>query len=328
MYRRRDGRWEGALTLPGTGGRRRRFYGASEEQVARQLEALAAAAAGEAVVPASPTVGDYLAWWLEVVIRPARRPNTSRAYESLVRLRLCPALGHLPLAGLTPQQVQAALLQTAAGPLAGTPCAVQRMRDVLRGALQYALRCGAVARNAAALAAPPRYARPEVRPFTPEEARAFLAASRGERLAALYAVALALGLRQGEALGLTRGGVDLAAGTLHVRQQLQRVDRRLRRCDLKTAQSRRACASRPPCSRCSAHTESGSGRSGTWRARAGTSPSPTSSLRRRSARRCSRAPWRSRSTRSSRGPACGGSASTTRGTAARRCCWCRGSRRG
>lgn len=145
----------------------------------------------------------------------------------------------MPLASLTPQQVQAALTERAIGPLAGKPCTVQRMRDTLRSALKHALRCGVVARNAADLAEPPRYARPEVRPFTPEEAHTFLATIRGDRLEALYAVALALGLRQGEALGLTWGDVDLVGGTIHVRQQLQRIGGQLRRCDLKTPQSRR-----------------------------------------------------------------------------------------
>jgi integrase len=208
--------------------------------VARQLAALVAAVAtGEAIAAEAQTVGEFLSQWLQVVIKPHRRASTYRAYESIVRLHLMPTVGHQPLARLTPQYVQAALQQRATGALAGKPCAVQRMRDTLRSALKYALRCGVVVRNAAALAEPPRYARPEVRPFTPEEARAFLAAIRGERLEALYAVALALGLRQGEALGLTWDDVDLAARTIHVRQQLQRVDGQLRRCDLKTPQSRR-----------------------------------------------------------------------------------------
>src|SRR5260370_12756259 len=56
----------------------------------------------------------------------------------------------------------------------------------------------------------PRARRAEVRPFTPDEARAFLVAVQGDRLQALYTVALALGLRQGEALGLRWPDVDLA----------------------------------------------------------------------------------------------------------------------
>lgn len=240
VYRRHDGRWEGAVTLPGTGGRRKRFYAATEAQAARQLATLVAAVAhGETISTEARTVGDYLAWWLEAIVRPARRTSTHRSYESLIRLHLLPTLGHVPLASLTPRQVQAALAERAVGLLAGKPCTGQRLRDTLRSALKHALRCGLVARNAADLAEPPRYARPEVRPFTPEEARAFLAAVRGARLEALYAVALAHGLRQGEALGLTWDDVDLAAGTIHIRLQLQRIDRQLRRRDLKTPQSRR-----------------------------------------------------------------------------------------
>jgi len=38
--------------------------------------------------------------------------------------------------------------------------------------------------------------------LSPEQARAFLDAAKGERLGALYTVALSLGLQMGEALGL------------------------------------------------------------------------------------------------------------------------------
>ena len=49
-----------------------------------------------------------------------------------------------------------------------------------------------------------------------------LDAARDHRNAARWSVALALGLRQGEALGLTWDAVDLDVGTLTVRQALQR----------------------------------------------------------------------------------------------------------
>jgi hypothetical protein len=51
--------------------------------------------------------------------------------------------------------------------------------------------------------------------------------SRGHRLEALFSVALALGLRQGEALGLRWEDIDFNAGTLRVSHQLQRIDGRL-----------------------------------------------------------------------------------------------------
>lgn len=59
--------------------------------------------------------------------------------------------------------------------------------------------------------------------MTDAEARAFLAATRAHRLHALFIVALALGLRQGELLGLRWADVDLDSRRLRVARTLQRV---------------------------------------------------------------------------------------------------------
>jgi integrase len=58
--------------------------------------------------------------------------------------------------------------------------------------------------------------------LTPGEARQLLTAARSERNAARWSVALSLGMRQGESLGLLWSDVDLDAGTLHVAEQLRR----------------------------------------------------------------------------------------------------------
>jgi integrase len=80
-----------------------------------------------------------------------------------------------------------------------------------------------VTRNVATLVEPPKSRREEVRPFSEEEARRLLDAVAGDRLDALYATALALGLRQGELLGLRWEDVDLAENKLEVRRQLQQL---------------------------------------------------------------------------------------------------------
>src|SRR6185437_3007872 len=77
---------------------------------------------------------------------------------------------------------------------------------------------------------------------TPEEAYSFLEAIRGDRLEALYTVALAIGLRPGEALGLRWQDVDLESGTLRVQVSLQRIDGKLVVDELKTRRSRRSLA--------------------------------------------------------------------------------------
>jgi integrase len=110
------------------------------------------------------------------------------------------------------------------------------------GALNKAVRWGLVARNVAALVDGPRIPHHEIGPLTPEEARALLEAARGHRMEALYSVAIAIGLRQGEALGLTWQDVDLEAGVLHVRRALSRVEGEYRLVETKTARSRRTLA--------------------------------------------------------------------------------------
>ncbi len=58
----------------------------------------------------------------------------------------------------------------------------------------------------------------------PDEARVFVDAIKGDRLEALYYLALAVGLRQGEVLGLPWRGIDLEAEQLMVRSALQCID--------------------------------------------------------------------------------------------------------
>lgn len=76
-------------------------------------------------------------------------------------------------------------------------------------------------RNAAALSEPVADKREEVEPFTEAEANRLLDAATGMRLETLYNLAVVLGLRQGELLGLNWDDVDLPRAALRVRQQLQ-----------------------------------------------------------------------------------------------------------
>jgi len=70
---------------------------------------------------------------------------------------------------------------------------------------------------------PAKNAKKEMHPLTPEQTRALLEAARGERLGALYMLAVTTGLREGELLGLRWQDVDLERRSLSVRQQLIRT---------------------------------------------------------------------------------------------------------
>ncbi|GAB3815031.1 tyrosine-type recombinase/integrase [Kribbella italica] len=84
--------------------------------------------------------------------------------------------------------------------------------------------------------------RPKFKAWSRAEATKFLEAIRDDRLYALYAVALSLGLRRGEALGLRWSDVDLEAALIQVNQALHRVDGALKLGDVKTDGSTRLVA--------------------------------------------------------------------------------------
>jgi integrase len=239
IYKRKDGRWEAAITLPGTGGRRKRIYGKTQREVLQKQAALRRDLdQGLPMQTERQTVGQFLDRWLVDVAKPKVRAKTHHSYAQLVRLHLKPALGRHQLAKLEPQHVQAMMNQKLADGL--SPRTVQYLRAVLRRALGQALKWGLVSRNVATLVDPPRVERPELTTLDPDQAARLLEVVKGDRLEALYAVALALGLRQGEALGLRWQDVDLDAGTLSVRVALQHVrGDRPRLVEPKTRRSRR-----------------------------------------------------------------------------------------
>jgi integrase len=216
------------------------MYARTRQEAARKLaEAVRLQSSGVSLPDDRMTVKDFLERWLEDSVKPRVRPWTYRGYEVHVRLHIVPGLGRDRLTRLTPQRVQAWMNERLRAGL--SPKSVHYMRGTLRTALNQALRWGLVVRNVAALVDPPRSASgpTEVIPLSGDEARRFLEVIRGDRLEALYAVALALGLRQDEALGLTWGDVDFEAPRLTVRRSLQRVDGAYILLDTKTRFSRR-----------------------------------------------------------------------------------------
>lgn len=243
IRKRTDGRWEARVVATGTDGRRvrRSLLGRSRAVVRDKLrDALRAEATGRLTSSDRLTVEAFLQQWLDGTVRPTKRPLTVESYAGIVRLHLVPGLGHHRVARLSPQQVQAFLnAKSAAG---FSPRTVAYIRAVLRQALGQAERWGIVSRNVGKLVEPPRVPRHQIQPFDPVQARRFLVAIRRDRLEALYLIALCVGLRQGELLGLAWSDLDLDAATLRVRQALQRVGGRLVLVEPKSATSHRVVA--------------------------------------------------------------------------------------
>lgn len=239
IFRRKDGRWVGRTQ--NDAGARFFVYGKTQREVREQLTVIKRdLQQGIPPITGRMTLARYLESWLVESVQSTVRDSTFVSYRSIVRNHLVTQLGKVQLAKLTPQMVERFLNERLATGL--SPRRVQYLHAVLRIALNRAMKAGYVGRNVAMLVDPPRVPHNEIAPLTPSQARTLLEAAKGDRLEALYSVALALGLRQGEALGLRWEDVDFESGLIHVRFELQRIDRQNRLVELKTRRSHRTLA--------------------------------------------------------------------------------------
>jgi integrase len=243
IYQREDGTWVGAASL-GKDSRgkaiRKYFYGKTRKDAKTKLdEALRNYEQGLAVGSKRQTLAKFLTDWLENNAKQTLRATTYRTYEQHIRLHINPEIGWHQLGELTPAIIQKFMSDKLNGDPPLAPRTVLYTRAVLRRALGQAVRWGMLPRNPAELVDPPRVARSEIKPLSAEEAQALLEAVKGHRLEAFYSVAVGLGLRRGEALGLMWEDIDFEAGTLRVVRGLQRLDHKLQLTEVKTETSRR-----------------------------------------------------------------------------------------
>ncbi|MYQ69524.1 tyrosine-type recombinase/integrase [Streptomyces sp. SID4934] len=250
VYQRKDSRWEAAgyVLAPGSLRKRIRVYGTTrKEALAKLTEKIAASNRGLPIPSAQGSVAAYLTYWLENVAVHHLRENTHTRYTACVSRYLVPGLGKKKLTKLTAKNVRTWLNQLrttcqccargidarrdqphccAAGQCCHkllSPLTLTYIHSVLKSALEHAVREEEIPRNVArnVRTGTPRPRRFE--PLTADEARQFLAATRGHRLHALFELALHTGLRKGELLGLHWEDLDLNAGTAGIRRTLQRT---------------------------------------------------------------------------------------------------------
>lgn len=226
IYRGNDGRWHGyvSMGLKRDGERdRRHVSGQRRADVVGKVRALEDTRdAGVVLVSGrAPTVAAWLLHWRQTIAVRRLRPKTFEGYGQQIRNHLVPHLGHHRLDRLQPEHVEAAWRELEAEGL--SPATVLMNHRSLSRALKVAMQGGQVSRNVVTLIDAPSVSRPEVVPLAADEVRRLLAAAADADNGARWSVALALGLRQGEALGLLWEDVDLQAGTMTVRRALQRV---------------------------------------------------------------------------------------------------------
>lgn len=192
--RRHYGRWKGALLITGVGrltatGRK----GESKASVRTRLHAKR----DEYADVRRPTKGTLAEWcdlWLRLYA--TKKAARTRDYYRAMLGHVLPALGSEPLGRITPEALLMALDRIE------RPATRRKAYEVLRIALNRAIKTGRIRTNVCAQIDAPEVTPKVVEPPTAQEVGRILAAIRGQRDEALIVLALATGLRQGELVGL------------------------------------------------------------------------------------------------------------------------------
>ncbi|MFB8266368.1 tyrosine-type recombinase/integrase [Streptomyces sp. NPDC055955] len=222
ITKRKDGRYQCAVyVLQPDGTRARKFaYGKSwTECDTKRRELLDKVDQGVPVPTRSARLSEWLPYWLDNVIKPRRKLSTYDKYEAHVRIYLSPMLGAKRLESLGVADVRRFLVRLENQTTAAT---AKESHRVLRSALSSACNEELITRNVAKLVEPPRADARELHPWTLDETLDFLAASRKDPLYAAFVLAIGMGLRRGEIVGLRWSDLDLDNRVLYVRQQTQR----------------------------------------------------------------------------------------------------------
>jgi integrase len=220
ITRRKDGLYMARYTVEtAIGAKRKTLYGKTRGEVSEKLtKAMADRDEGLVFDADNLKVGEYLERWLVDSVLDTVRPTTYERYEQIVRIHVRPALGSVKLKNLTPVHVRGLYREKLEAGLSART--VQYIHVTLHKALKQAVQDGLIPRNATEAVKAPQVRREEMRPLSGDQVKVLLEVARGDRLEALYVLAIHTGLRQGELLGLKWEDVDLESGTLRVRRTL------------------------------------------------------------------------------------------------------------
>jgi integrase len=225
-------------------------FASRKEAQAAMAKVMVAVEESSYVAPSKLTVREYLTKeWLPA-IEATVRPTTYRSYVQHVSFHIVPHIGSLKLEKVSGATLNALYAKLASqgkrdGKRGLSPRTVHHVHVCLHRALRDAVRWGRLLRNPVDAADPPRVAGPgsrEMKTWSAEQVRAFLTATKDDRLYPLWRLLALTGMRRGEVLGVKWEDIDLEAGRLSVRRSLIPLGAEVIVSEPKTARGRRSIA--------------------------------------------------------------------------------------
>lgn len=231
IRKRKDGVWEGRYTAgydPKTGKQMQKsVYGGSQSIVRKKLLAVCAAIdVGNHIEPSKLTLAQWLDIWLKDYTGSIK-PLTLKSYKVVINNHIKPVLGSIKLSSLATHSIQIFYnnlfngSEETPGLSAKT---IKNVHGVVHKALQQAVKINYIRDNPSNACDLPRVEKTKINPLDENQISIFIKAINGHQYENLFLVTLFTGMRQGEILGLTWDSVDLENGSIHIYQQLQRIN--------------------------------------------------------------------------------------------------------
>lgn len=168
--------------------------------------------------PYAITVDEYLNKWLELAAKPRLRERTLDDYEEKLNRYVRPVIGAQKVSDVRSLDVQGVYSLMAGRSL--SPRTIRYTHAILASAIKQAVRWNMLLRNPCAAVELPRLERKEMQALSPAEVTRFLNAAAEDEHTALFAFAVATGMRPEEYLALKWTDVDLEARTATVTRTL------------------------------------------------------------------------------------------------------------
>jgi len=171
------------------------------------------------------TVATNLRNWLKTYVEPTLAATTIDGYKSNIENYIIPNIGSIPLQKLTPVQVQEMYQKLSKdGRLDGkgglAPRTIRSIHRIMSKAFNEALKMQIIKRNVTTMVSIPKAVPYKAKIYEEEEIITLLNNANGSDMSVPITLAVALGLRRGEILGLKWADIDLAKSTLTVNNNL------------------------------------------------------------------------------------------------------------
>lgn len=181
---------------------------------------------GTYLEPNRKTLKEWLDEWMECCQKPNSSPTTVAGYKHKIDAYICAkkgGIGHIPIQKLTPMTIQVFINKLLAhSPSTGkalSPKTVKETYNILNASLKSAVLMKVIDENPAEHIRLPKRDKPEIKVLPLDEMDILLKWLKKEKsdIELPVNLALSMGLRRGEVLGLKFSDVDYEKGTISIR---------------------------------------------------------------------------------------------------------------